>query len=89
MHGEGWYLPHASEVYHILVVANDNGSDSGPLSSMIKFHGGQPLDYKYYWSSCEEDTEKAFNFFSIKKKRKVSEGKTDEQGVRAVRFFKL
>lgn len=89
MHGEGWYLPSASELYHMLFVANASGGDSGPLSSMIKSHGGQPIDYKYYWSSCEENTENAFNICSIKKKRKVSEGKTDEQGVRAVRLFKL
>ena len=89
MHGEGWYLPSASELYHMLFVANASGGDSGPLSTMIKSQGGQPIDYKYYWSSCEEDKEHAFNICSIKKKRKYSEDKNSEEGVRAVRLFKL
>ena len=89
MHGEGWYLPSASELYQMLVVANKKGGDSGPLSSMIKGHGGQPIEHKCYWSSCEEDTEHAFNIFTIPKKWKYSEDKNSEQGVRAVRQFKL
>lgn len=89
MHGEGWYLPSASELHQMLVVANANGGDSGPLSSMVKSHGGQPINYKYYWSSCEEDKEHAFNICTIKKKKKCSEDKNTEQGVRAVRQFKL
>lgn len=89
MHGEGWYLPSAAELYYMLFVANASGGDKGSLSSMIKSHGGQPISYKYYWSSCEEDTEHAFNICTIKKKKKYSEDKNSEQGVRAVRHFKL
>ena len=89
MHGEGWYLPSASELHQMLVVANAKGGDSGPLSRMIKAHGGQPIDHKCYWSSCEEDTEHAFNIFTIPKKWKYSETKDEEEGVRAVRHFKL
>ena len=89
MHGEGWYLPSASELYHMLFVVNASGGDSGPLSTMIKSHGGQPIEHKCYWSSCEEDKEHAFNVYTIKKKKKYSDDKNSEQGVRAVRHFKL
>lgn len=89
MHGEGWYLPSAAELHQMLFIANACGGKSGPLSSMIKSHGGQPFDYKYYWSSCEEDKEHAFNVCSIRKKKKYSETKNEEEGVRAVRHFKI
>lgn len=89
MHGEEWYLPSAAELYQMLVVANKSGGDSGPLSSMIKAHGGQAIEYKYYWSSCEEDTGHAFNICTIPKKKQRSENKYEEQGVRAVRHFKF
>jgi hypothetical protein len=89
MHGEGWYLPSAAELYQMLFVANASGGDSGPLSSAIKRNGGQAIEYKYYWSSCEEDAEHAFNLCTIPKKKKRSENKNEDQGVRAVRQFKL
>lgn len=89
MHGEGWYLPSAAELYQMLFVANASGGDSGPLSSAIKRNGGQPIEYKYYWSSCEEDNEHAFNLCTIPKKKKRSENKNEDQGVRAVRQFKF
>lgn len=87
MHGEEWYLPSASELYYMLVVANESGGDSGPLSTMIKKNGGQTIEYRYYWSSCEEDTEHAFNVCTVPRKKKSSEGKEEEEGVRAVRHF--
>ncbi len=89
MHGEGWYLPSAAELYQMLFVANASSGDSGPLSSAIKRNGGQPIKYKYYWSSCEEDNEHAFNLCSKLKKKKRSENKNEDTGVRAVRLFKM
>ena len=89
MHGEEWYLPSAAELYQMLVKANASGGDSGPLSSAIKRNGGQPIDYKYYWTSCEEDSEHAFNICTIPKRKKHSENKNEDMGVRAVRHFKM
>ena len=89
LHGEDWYLPSAAELYQMLFIANASGGDSGPLSSAIKRNGGQAIEYKYYWSSCEEDTEHAFNLCTIPKRKKRSENKYEEQGVRAVRQFKI
>lgn len=83
--GEGWYLPTASELLYLFVIANNNKGNRGPISRAIIKNGGIGLNGDWYWTSSENDRTEAINitnggFCS-------SEKKGESNSVRAIKAF--
>jgi len=84
-HGESWYLPSASELYLMLVIANKSMAENGILSQMLVKAGGQPISDGWYWSSSEENAKNAHNIRSTG--NIATDAKNKQNYVRAVRVF--
>ena len=83
--GEGWYLPSAGELWHLLAVANKPAGAFGSISLMCAAMGGQSFSEKWHWSSTENDNDEAINV-SISGSMS-SEDKVETLCVRAIRAF--
>lgn len=84
-HGEGWYLPSAGEMFHLLKMANQGRERNGAVSRGIVANGGQAITGGWFWCSNENDTDEAFN---ISQNGGISsEDKTEVLPTRAVRAF--
>lgn len=87
LHGNGWYLPSAGELWYLMKIAN-NDKFEGQLNNAIIEAEGVPIDLNFntwYWSSSEKSYDEAINVNPI---GWVTGGrKTSKIRVRAVRAF--
>ena len=83
--GQGWYLPSANELSHLLYFANDSKVHGGVISKSLRKNGGHALQKGWYWSSTECSRDRAVN---VSEEGDAStEEKTTKNLVRAVREF--
>ena len=83
--GQGWYLPSANELSHLLYYANDSKVHGGVISKSLRKNGGQALQKGWYWSSTECGRERSVNV--SEEGDAFTEEKTIKNLVRAVREF--
>ena len=83
--GKGWYLPTASELSYLLIIANAGQGMMGPISIALQTNGGTAINSGWYWTSSEVDRNEVVNLSS--KGSYATEKKGEANSVRAIRAF--